>query len=78
MAYEFKIWNQGNDGRTMGVRVADSAVLSDFARSCREADLGGNYTLLTEYLYEAAGAANPPFPYSRLVDVVWLSPLAAR
>ena len=75
MTHDFKIWNQGNDGQTMAVRVADSDELEAFSRSCHEADLGGHYASLKEYLEGAAMAANPPIPYNRLVDVVWLSPL---
>ena len=73
MAYRFKIWNQGNDGSTMGIRVDGVVELNRFASSCTMPDLSGNYQSLQEYLDIAESAQSQPHPYSRYVDVVWLS-----
>jgi hypothetical protein len=74
MAYSFKVWNQGNDGATMGIRVADVDELQRFAPACSQPDLGGAWASLGDYLNAAAAAqGTPPQPYSRIVDVVWLN-----
>ena len=74
MPFEFKIWDQGHDGRTMGIRVADVAALADLPTACSGPDLAGNWSSLTDYL-DAANIATgaPPVHFSRLVDVIWLS-----
>jgi len=76
MPFNFKIWNQGNDGQTMGIRLADVDELDEFAGVCTEPDIAGTYTNLQAYLDSAAAAhgAAPPH-YSRPVDVVWLNPI---
>lgn len=74
MPYNFKIWNQGNDRRTMGIRVEDVAELARFAAACSEPDIGGHYADMQTYLGAAAAARGaPPPPYSRIVDVIWLN-----
>lgn len=74
MPFRFKIWNQGNDGQTMGIRVADVDELASFATACNQPDLAGLYHNLDDYLAAAAAASgSTPSPYSRLVDVVWLA-----
>ena len=73
MAHRFKIWDQGNDGRTMGIRVDGVTELERFAGSCTMPDLSDNYQSLQEYLDIAELASTPPPAYSRYVDVVWLS-----
>ena len=74
MAFDFKIWNQGNDGETMGLRVADVTELTAFAAACNQPDLAGVYQDLSAYL-NAANAARgvTPISYSRRIDVVWLN-----
>lgn len=73
MAYPFVIWNQANDGKTMGIRVRDVDVLVQLPDACRGSDIAGNWNSLEEYLNEAATALQPPIPYVRLVDIVWLN-----
>ena len=73
MTHRFKIWDQGNDGSTMGIRVARVEALPQFATSCTMPDLSGEYRCLQDYLVRAESAQTPPPPYSRYVDVVWLS-----
>ena len=73
MAHRFKIWNQGNDGNTMGIRVDGVTELKRFAGSCTMPDLADNYRCLQDYLDIAKSAETPPPSYSRYVDVVWLS-----
>ncbi len=74
MGFAFKIWNQGNDGRTMGIRVADVSEVARFASVCTEPDIAGNYANLQEYLDNAdIATGTPPMPYRRTVNVVWLN-----
>ena len=72
MTYEFKVWNQGNDGRTMGIRVKNVAELTPLAQVCTQPDLAGNWTSLANYLAAARIATSTPPPYVRHVLVVWL------
>ena len=75
MAYRFKIWDQGNDGSTMGIRVDGMREIRRLARTCTEGDIAGNYSCLQHYLDNASRASTPPQPYSRIVEVVWLNPI---
>ena len=75
MSFAFKVWNQGNDGQTMGIRVANATELRQFAALCTEPDLAGNWVSLMEYLDAARTAAVEPPPYTRPVHVVWLNTL---
>ena len=75
MPINFKIWDQGNDGRTMGIRVKDVRELGRLARVCTGPDLGGNWRDLAHFLSAAATARSTNPPYSRLVQVVWLKAL---
>jgi hypothetical protein len=43
MPFEFKVWNQGNDGQTMGIRVKDVTELNRFAAACTQPDLAGRW-----------------------------------
>jgi hypothetical protein len=76
MPYRFKIWNQGHDGRTMGIRVEDINELASLATACTQPDSAGAWSNLQDYLDAVnvvVGAAPPP--YTRIVDVVWLNPI---
>lgn len=74
--FRFKIWNQGNDGNTMGIRVADVSELDRMRVACTEPSLGGRWSNLDQYLQHAASATTQPDPsYSRIVNVVWLRAL---
>jgi hypothetical protein len=74
MAFSFKIWDQGNDGQTMAIRVEDTVELQQFASACDQPDSLGTWKDLQDYLQAANSAAGtPPAPYVRIVDVVWLS-----
>jgi hypothetical protein len=73
MPNNFKIWDQGNDGSTMGIRVSDTRELNKLRPHVTGTDLSGIYADLADYLRRAAAANLPPTPYSRLVNVVWLN-----
>ena len=73
MAHRFMIWDQGNDGRTMAIRVKGVHELAQFARSCTQPDIAGKYKCLDEYLEVAARTSTRPLPYTRIVEVVWLN-----
>lgn len=73
MPNKFKIWDQGNDGNTMGIRVKDTAELNRLKSRVTGMDLAGVYPNLTAYLNNAAASTSHPQPYSRLVNVVWLN-----
>lgn len=75
MAFVFNIWNQGNDGQTMGIRVRNFTELRRLATACTQPDLAGRWTSLTDYLEAARSATSEPAPYVRLVQVIWLNPL---
>jgi hypothetical protein len=74
MPFEFKIWNQGNDGQTMGIRVRNVTELKRLTSACTEPDLSGRWTNLADYLQAARNATSEPPPFVRLVQVIWLSP----
>lgn len=79
MSFNFKIWDQGNDGKTMAVRVEDVGELARFAAACSQPDIAGRYVNLRAYLTAAGRASGaPPQPYSRVVDIVWLKALGYR
>jgi len=73
MFNKFKVWDQGNDGSTMGIRVKDVAELNKLSHKVTGMDLAGTYANMAAYLKAAASAKSPPQPYSRLVSVVWLN-----
>ena len=74
MPFKFKIWDQGNDGSTMAIRVKNVKELAKFAGACTQPDLSGKYPNLGAYLSKAAKAKGaPPTPYTRLLHVVWLN-----
>lgn len=75
MSFSFKVWDQGNDGRTMGIRAKDVRELARLAPACTGPDLGGNWQSLTQFLNAAARARSLRAPYVRPVQVVWLNPL---
>jgi hypothetical protein len=76
MAFNIKVWNQGNDGQTMGIRIEDTAELNRFALTCIFPDIAGTWSNLQDYMNAASIAAGAaPMPYSRFVDVVWLNPI---
>lgn len=78
MPFEFKVWNQGNDGQTMGIRVKNVFELSRLASACVQPDITGHWASLTDYLSAARRATSEPRPYVRLVQVVWLNTLGYR
>lgn len=73
MPFQFKVWNQGNDQQTMGIRIRNVAELARFARVCSQPDLAGAWPDLGTYLSAVARATTEPPPYSRLVQVIWLN-----
>jgi len=73
MPNAFKIWDQGNDGSTMGIRVKDTRELNKLKSKVTGVDLSGLYNNLNDYLTRASTANLTPAPYSRLVNVVWLN-----
>lgn len=73
MFNKFKVWDQGNDGSTMGIRVKDVAELNKLSHKVTGMDLAGTYSNMAAYLKAAASAKKPLQPYSRLVTVVWLN-----
>lgn len=75
MPFQFKVWNQGNDGQTMGIRVRNVAELRRLAAACTQPDLTGRWGSLGDYLAAANAATAEPAPYARLVQVVWLNTL---
>lgn len=69
--YSFKIWNQGNDGSTMGIRAADVAVVAQLGQQVSRPSGDAVYATLADYLAHLATATAPPLPYRRPVDVLW-------
>jgi len=43
MLCNFKIWNQGHDGQTMGIRVEDATGLQRLATCCNQPDMAANW-----------------------------------
>ena len=72
MRFAFKIWDQANDGQTMGVRVDSVVELDRLAGVCVGPDAAGNWGSLREYLDYSSDATLEPVPYVRDVDVLWL------
>lgn len=76
MPFQFMVWNQGNDGMTMGIRCVDVNELANFAAVCTQSDVAGEWANLNEYLQAAdIAAADPPPSYTRIVNIVWLNTL---
>lgn len=74
MSIAFKIHDQGHDDSTIAARVENTSELENLAEYCIESDLAGVYTNLQEYLATAnAAPSTPPYPYTRLVDIVWMN-----
>lgn len=71
MAFDFKVWDQANDGQTMAIRVEDVDELRRLADVCTGPDAAYNWDSLGAYLDFAAGATSEPIPYVRHVDVLW-------
>lgn len=72
MKYAFKVWDQANDGKTVAVRVRDTEVLAELADAVAGSDAAAHWTSLHEYLTSAATAEDPPTPFVRVVDLLWL------
>ncbi len=68
---QFKIWNQGNDGNTMGIRAAGVREVARIATALSAPSDDNSYPSLTAYLTVLATARRPPTPYRRAVDVLW-------
>lgn len=75
MVRKFKIWDQGNDGSTMGIRVATTTELKRLAPRVTGPDLVGRYSCLSDYLKQAETSSSVPHPYTRIVSVIWLNSL---
>jgi hypothetical protein len=71
VSFAFKIWNQANNGTTMGIRVASLAELRRIAASHQAPDANHTYGSISDYLTTAGTATRPPRPYMRPVDVFW-------
>ena len=71
VAFDFKIWDQANDGQTMAVRVESVDELRRLADACMGPDAAYNWESLRDYLDFATGATSEPIPYVRYVDVLW-------
>ncbi len=72
----FKVWNQANDNTTMAVRVSNVREVRHLSQVCAGPDMQGTWRNLAEYLAAARVAVGaPPVPYTRPVDVIWLSRL---
>jgi hypothetical protein len=69
--FNFKIWNQANNGTTMGVRAADGNVVAQLGPQFNRASDDGEYRSLDQYLSTIAVAPTPPPPYRRSVDILW-------
>lgn len=69
--FAFKIWNQGNDGCTMGIRAADVGVVAKLGPQFNRSSDDGLYRSLDQYHLAIALAQTPPAPYRRSVDIVW-------
>ena len=69
--FAFKIWNQGNDGNTMGIRAADVSVVAHLGQSIARSWEDQLYVPLGQYLAAVDSASVPPSPYRRRVDVLW-------
>jgi len=69
--FKFKIWNQGNDGNTMGLRAANVNVVAKLGPHFSGPSDDGVYQSLGQYLASVRAATKPPAPYRRRVDVLW-------
>lgn len=69
--FDFKIWNQANNGTTMGIRAADVSVVAQLAPQFNRCSDDAVYGSLGQYLSTIAVARTPPAPYRRSVDILW-------
>jgi hypothetical protein len=71
VGFDFKIWDQANDGQTMAIRVDTVDELLRLSAVSTGPDIAGNWENLRDYLDHAAAAAAEPVPYVRHVDILW-------
>jgi hypothetical protein len=69
--YDFKIWNQANDGNTMAIRAADVSVVALLGPAISRPSDDGVYPTLAHYLAVLGNANTAPPPYRRTIDVLW-------
>ncbi len=69
--FDFMIWNQANNGTTMGIRAADVNVVAQLGQQFSRSSDDGLYGSLSQYLSIIAVAQTPPAPYRRSVDILW-------
>lgn len=69
--FAFKIWNQGNDGNTMGIRAADVSVVAQLGPAIARPSEDQVYASLGQFLTAVGSASVAPPPYRRPVDVLW-------
>lgn len=73
MTFSFKIWDQGNAGDPMAIRVDGVAELRRLARLLTGPDAALNWPSLGDYLAYSATATGLPTPFVRRIDVLWES-----
>lgn len=69
--FAFKVWNQGNDGNTMGIRAADVSVVAQLGPAINRPSEDQVYASLSQYLTAVGSGSVAPPPYRRRVDVLW-------
>ena len=73
MAHSFNIFNWANDDATMAISI-DSPDLRQLVADCTQPDAGDTWTSLEAFIQAADSAAEePPEPFIRPVDVVWMN-----
>ena len=69
-----KIWNQANDGATMGLRVVDVVELEYLSGMFFGPSDDGNWASLRDYLDYMSSTDEPPAPFVITADVYWDRP----
>lgn len=70
MDIRVKVWDQANDGKTIGLRIADNAEISKLANYLTGSEAFDEWSSLSEFLDHLSQAQIPPERFVRLVDVL--------
>jgi len=70
MSFRFKVWDQANDGKTIGLRVADIKEIERLGHHLTGAEAFNEWNSLSDFLDCLNQAQTPPERFVRLVDVL--------
>jgi hypothetical protein len=70
MSFRFKIWDQANDGKTIGLRASDNSEIQKLGQHLIGADAFNEWESLSGFLQCLSQAESPPERFVRIVDIL--------